>query len=105
MKFTLVTALAVMLSTMAQACTLSESDFKALNASPSHLTQSEFDALTPARQKAVCDTRTFIAHVDAHKGVITDIEPYSTKWLTSAENARIVAASNALVEKMIRDRH
>lgn len=104
MKVSLLAASVIMFSTACQACNLSDNDVKALAGSPSHLTRSEFNALTPARMKAVCDTRTFIAHVDAQKGVITDIEPYSTKWLTDAENARVVAATNALVEKMIRER-
>jgi heme oxygenase len=105
MKLILVTALAGMLSTVAEACTLSESDFTALAASPSHLTKSEFDALTPTMQRVVCSTRTYIAHVDAQKGVLKDVESYSRKWLTSAENARIVAAGNALVEKKMYRRH
>jgi hypothetical protein len=50
-------------------------------------------------------TRAFIANVDAQKGIIKDIEPYSSKWLTLAEDGRIVTASNAMVEKMIRERH
>jgi hypothetical protein len=102
LKVSLLAASVIMFSTASQACNLSDNDFKALAASPSHLTRSDFDALTPARLKAVCDTRTFIAYVDAQKGVIEDIMPYSTKWLTSEENARIVAASDAYVEKMIK---
>ena len=103
MKTFLFTAAFAVISTASHACVLSDNDIRSLAASPSHLTQSEFNALTPARQNAVCSTRAFIAHVDAQKGVITDIEPYSEKWLTSAENARIVAASNAFAEKMIRE--
>jgi hypothetical protein len=105
MKTILWTAAFAVISTASQACVLSDSDISSLAASPFPLTQSEFDALTPARQNAVCSTRAFIARVDAQKGIIKVIEPYSTKWLTPAENARIVAASNVLVEKMIREGH
>lgn len=81
-KTILLTAAFAVISTASHACVLSDSDINSLAASPSHLTQSEFDALTSARQNAVCSTRAFIAHVDAQKGIIKDIEPYSSKWLT-----------------------
>jgi hypothetical protein len=104
MKTVILAALAVVTSTAAQACNLSDDDFKSLAASPSHLTASEFATLTAARQKAVCDSRAFIAYVDAQKGVINELGPYSTKWVSPVENDRIVAASNAYLERLIRAR-
>ncbi len=102
MKSLMLVALAITTSTAAQACTLSDDDFKALTASPSHLTPNEFSTLTSAQQKAVCDTRAFIEYVDAQKGIISKLGPYSTKYLAPIENTRIVDASNAYVERLIK---
>ena len=104
MKILVLAALAVLTPAATQACTLSDDDFKALAASPSHLMPSEFSTLTPARQNSVCDTRVFIKHVDARKGIINELGPYSTKYLTPAEFDRITAASNAYLERLIRAR-
>jgi len=104
MRILLLSAMAMIVSTAAQACTLSDGDIKSLAASPSHLTASEFATLTAARQKAVCDSRAFIAYVDTQKGVINELGPYSTKWVSPVENDRIVAASNAYLERLIRAR-
>src|SRR5579859_735045 len=100
MKLIVVAALAGMVSTTAQACTLSEGDFKALALSPSRIAPSEFPHLQANQQKSICDTRAFIAHIDAQNGVIKKIEPYSTKYLSPAENNRVVAASNAFLEDL-----
>jgi hypothetical protein len=104
MKVLMLAVLAILTSEAAQACTLSDDDFKALAASPSHLTPSEFSSLTAARQNSVCDTRVFIKHVDAQKGIINELGPYSTKYLTPAEYDRIVAASNAYLGRLIKAR-
>ena len=71
-------------------------------------------APTPvANQKSVdaCSTIVSWAHwiwvkscVDAQKGVITEIKNYSTKYLTPAENQRIVEASNDLIAKLLEAR-
>jgi len=102
MKFFMAAALAGMASTAAQACTLSEDDFTALAASPSHVTPSEFPHLQASQQKSICETRLFIAHIDAQNGVIKEIEPYSIKYLSPAENKRVVAASNAFLDNLLR---
>jgi hypothetical protein len=104
MKLFVVAALAGMVSTAAQACTLSDDDFKALAVSPSHIAPSEFPHLQASQQKSICDTRTFIAHIDAQNGVIKEIEPYSTKYLSPAENKRVVAASNAFLENLLKSK-
>jgi len=104
MKSLLLAALAASIPTAVEACTLSEADLTSLAASPSHLTASEFAAAPPIQQKSVCSSRAFIAHVDAQKGVIKNIEGYNGKYLTAAENARIVAASNALIERQIMEK-
>jgi hypothetical protein len=104
MKILLLAALAALISTAAQACTPSDSDFKALATSPSRLTPSEFSTLTPAQQESVCVTRAYIEQVDAQKGVINKIGAYSTKYLSPAENDRIVDAVNAHLERLIRAR-
>src|SRR5260370_13615708 len=93
MKVLLLAALAVLISTAAQACTPSESDFQSLVASPSHLTPSEFSALTPAYQNAVCLTRAFIKQVDDQKGVLTHVKAYSARYLTPKEKLRLGKAA------------
>jgi Sel1 repeat len=77
-----------------EGCTPSDADFAALAASPSRLTPSAYAALAPAQQKSVCDTRAFLREVDAQKGVIDDMGRYSTKYLSPAENDRVVDAVN-----------
>jgi hypothetical protein len=104
MKILILAALAIATSAPSQACTLSDDDFKALAASPSHLMPSEFPALSSAQQNSVCQTRVFIKQVDAQKGIINELGPYSTKYLTAAEYDRIVAASNAYLERLIKAR-
>src|SRR5260370_35240543 len=104
MKILLLAALAALISTAARAWTPSDGDFKALATSPSRLTGSEFSALTPAQQESVCVTRAYIKQVDAQKGVINKIGAYSTKYLSPAENDRIVDAVNAHLERLIRAR-
>jgi hypothetical protein len=102
MKVLLLAAWAMVFSTAGQACTLSDNDVKALVASPSHLTQSEFSTLPPERQELVCSTRAFIKQIDAQKGVMKKMEKYSTKYLSSAENDRMIDASNALLAKIFK---
>ncbi len=104
MKVLLLAALAMMFSTAGHACDLSDSDFKALSASPSHLTRSEFSALETKQQEMVCDTRIFIKQIDAQNGVMTKMEKYSTKYLSPAENDRMVDASNAYLEKIFKSK-
>jgi hypothetical protein len=101
MKVLFLAALAVLISTAAQACTPSESDFQSLATSPSHLTPSDFSALTPAYQNAVCLTRAFIKQVDDQKGVLTDVKAYSARYLTPAEKLRVEKASEDLVVKTL----
>jgi hypothetical protein len=87
-----------------QTCTPTESDFASLAASPSKLTSSGFSALTPAQQKSVCSTRAFIKEVDAQGGVFNTMGSYSTKYLSSAENDRIVEASNDYLERIMKSK-
>ncbi len=101
MKVLLLAAWAVLISTAAQACTPSESDFRALAESPSHLTPSGFSALTPPYQNAVCLTRAFIKQVDDQKGVLTDVKAYSIKYLTLAEKLRVQKATEDLTVKTL----
>ena len=101
MKVLLLAALSVLISTAAQACTPTESDFQALAASPSQLTPSGFSALTPVYQNSVCNTRAFIKQVDDQKGVITDIKGYSSKYLTPAEKQRVEKATEDLTVKTL----
>jgi hypothetical protein len=101
MKVLLLAALAVLISTAAQACTPSESDFQSLAASPSHLTPSEFSALTPVYQNSVCVTRAFLNYVDAQKGVITEIKGYSARYLTPAEKLRVQTPTEDLAVKTL----
>ena len=101
MKVLLLAALGVLMSTAAQACTPSESDFQSLAASPSQLTPSAFSALPPLSQNAVCVTRAFLKEVDDQKGVITDVKGYSAKYLTPAEHQRIEDASEVFMEKTL----
>jgi hypothetical protein len=95
---------AKLISPAAQACTPSGSDFKALAASPSRLTPSAYSTLTPAQQKSVCDTRAFLKEVDAQKGAINKIGSYSTKYLSPAENDRIVDASNDYLARLLKSK-
>lgn len=101
MKVLLLAALSVLISTAAQACTPSESEFQALAESPSHLTPSGFSALTPVYQNSVCQTRAFIKRVDDQKGVITEIKGYSSKYLTPSEKLRVEKATEDLAVKTL----
>lgn len=91
-------------TTTAQTCTPTESDFTSLAASPSKLTSGGFSALTPAQQKSVCSTRAFIKEVDAQGGVFNTMGSYSTKYLSSAENDRIVDASNDYLARLLKSK-
>lgn len=91
-------------STEAQTCTPSAGDFKVLVASPSHLTPDAFSSLTPAQKKMVCDTRDFIKLVDAQKGVMNEMGHYSTKYLSPAENDRMVGASNDYFSRIMKSK-
>ena len=104
MKILLVTALAAMLSTAAQACTPSDDDFKSLAASPSRITPSEFSTLPPERQEMVCSTRSFIKQIDSQKGVMTKMEKYSPKYLSPAENDRMIDASNKFLDRIFKSK-
>ena len=104
MKVLLFAALALLISTAAQACTPSEGDFQALAASPSHLTPSGFSALAPVNQNSVCLTRAFIKQVDDQKGVITVVKGYAAEYLSPAELKRIQDASDDLVVKIMQQK-
>jgi hypothetical protein len=104
MKFSLLVALAIIFSTAGQACSLSADDIEALAASPSHLTPSDFSAAPPQQQEMVCSTRAFIKKIDAQKGNMTEMEKYSTKYLTPAENHRMIAASDKYLDKIMRSK-
>ncbi len=81
---------------------LSDSDFKALAASPSRLTPSAFSTLTPVLQNSVCGTRAFLDEIDAKKGAITEVKGYTAKYLTSAEKERVTKATMELSNKIWR---
>src|SRR5258708_27518388 len=104
MNFLVVSALVAMISTTAQACNPSDSDFKALAASPSRLTPGEFSGLPPERQELVCSTRVFIRQIDAQKGIMNEMEKYSPKYLSPAENDRMIDASNAFLTKIFKSK-
>lgn len=102
MKVSLLAASVVVFSTACQACNLSDNDFKALAASPSHLTPSQFSALAPKQQEMVCTTRAFIQKIDAQKGVMNKDEEYYIKYLSPAENERIVKATNEHLYRLLK---
>ncbi len=52
----------------------------------------------------VCDTRIFIKQIDAQNGIMTKMEKYSTKYLSPAENDRMVDASNAYLAKIFKSK-
>lgn len=104
MKLLLAAVVASTLSVAAQACALSDDDLKALAAAPSHLTASEFSNLSPDRQQLVCSTRAFIKKIDAQKGVMNEMEKYSPKYLSPAENHRMVVASDKYLDKIMRSK-
>jgi hypothetical protein len=95
-----------MLSTAAhaQVCTLTDGDVASLASSPSQLTAQEFSALPPEKQTPVCETRAFLHQVDAQNGVIDQILRYSRNYLTPAESARVVTASNGLLNRLLQRR-
>lgn len=101
MKILLLLALLTVGSPAAQACNRSRVDFEALAASPSQLTPDAFAALTPEQRKSVCLTRAYIHQVVAEKGVIMKVMGYNRKYLSPSENEQIVAAGDALVERMM----
>jgi hypothetical protein len=88
----------------AQTCAPQASDYQALALSPSQLTPAAFAALTPAQQKTVCSTRAFTKQVEAQKGVIDKMGVYSTKYLSPAENDRIVDASNDYLARLLKSK-
>jgi hypothetical protein len=83
---------------------LSDSDIKALAESPSHLTAAQFSALTPKQQGFVCDSRAFVKRVDDQKGVINAIGNYGTRYLSPAENDRIVDATNQYLWRIMKSK-
>ncbi len=91
-------------STADQSCTPSPSDFAALAASPSHLTPQAFSPLTPAQKKSVCGTRAFMKLVDEQKGVMNEMGLYSTKYLSPAENNRMVDASTDFLARIMKSK-
>jgi hypothetical protein len=104
MRILLLAAMAMIVSTAAQACTLSDGDFKSLAASPSHLTPDDFSTLAPEQQAMVCSTRVFIKKIDAQRGVMTQMEKYSTKYLSPAENDRMVDASDKFLAAIFKSK-
>ncbi len=101
MRVFLLAATMAMLSSAGQACTLTRNDLKGLALSPSHLAAPAFSTLAPAYQRSVCMTRAYLQTVDAQKGVIERIEPYSAKYQSPAEARRVSAAGDGLVERLI----
>jgi hypothetical protein len=104
MKVLLLAVIVALVSTAAQACAPSENDYKALAESPSHLTPAMFSALTPDQQNRVCETRAFMAKVDANNGVMTEMDDYSIKYLSPAENQRMIAASNIFTRALLKSK-
>jgi hypothetical protein len=90
-------------------CTLSDSDVQALALSPSHVTAAGFLTLAPEAQKWVCNTRAAIRQLDLQNGVVTDATlkitmAYSTKYMSPAENDRMVDASNVWFAKLLKSK-
>jgi hypothetical protein len=104
MKALLLAVVVAMVSTAAQACAPSDSDYKALAESPSHLTPAMFAALTPDQQNRVCETRVFMAKIDANNGVMTEMDDYSIKYLSPAENGRMITASNNFTNSLMKSK-
>ena len=104
MRILLLASMIMIISSVAQACTPSDGDFKSLAASPSHLTPSDFSALAPERQAMVCSTRAFIKKIDAQRGVMTEMEKYSIKYLSPAENDRMSDASDRFLAAIFKSK-
>ncbi len=102
MKTLLLAAAVAMLSTAASACTPSAVDFKALAASPSHLTQEGFKALAPEDQADVCTTRAFIG---SFRGTLTAPPSYNSNYLSPTENHDVVAATRAFLKAILSQRN
>src|SRR5438445_13875593 len=80
-------------------CRLSDSDVQALALSPSHVTPASFLAFPSTGQKGVCNTRAAVKQLDLQKDVVTDATlkitmAYSAKYMSPAENDRMVDAVN-----------
>ena len=52
----------------------------------------------------VCSTRVFIKKIDAQRGVMTQMEKYSTKYLSPAENDRMVDASDKFLAAIFKSK-
>jgi hypothetical protein len=103
-NFALLAFVAAFVSSSAAACVLSDIDYQSLAASPSHLTPELFVALPSNRQDMVCETRAFIAEIDANGGVMTKMEKYSTKYLSPAEKDRMDNASDNLMNALFKSK-
>jgi hypothetical protein len=104
MKTLLLAVVIAMVSTAAEACAPSKDDYKALAESPSHLTPAMFSALTPDQQNRVCETRVFMAKIDANHGVMTHMDDYSIKYLSPAENQRMITATNNFTNALLKSK-
>ncbi|HXT01592.1 MAG TPA: hypothetical protein VN915_13025 [Elusimicrobiota bacterium] len=102
MKTLLLAAAFLTAATAARAaCTPTAEDYQSLAESPSHLTQDKWANLSAAQQKSVCDSRAFIKLVDDQGGQIDKIGSYSIKYLSPAENDRIVDATNQYLYRIM----
>jgi hypothetical protein len=90
-------------------CVLSNSDVQALALSPSHFTAEQFASASADEQKRVCRTRAAVKQFDADGGVLKPetvkvTMAYSTKYLSPAENDKIVDASNVWLETTLKEK-
>lgn len=85
-----------------ETCTPPDSDFQALALSPSKLSPEGFSALAPAQQKLVCGTRQFNKQIAAQKGIMDKMKRYSPKYLSPAENDRIVDAGDEYLARILK---
>jgi hypothetical protein len=102
MKSHLLAAFIALIATSAdaQVCDLSATDVASLAASPSHLTAQGFQALSPEKQKMVCETRAYIREIETHNGAINDLSDHSLKYESPTENKEDAKASNDYLTRL-----
>jgi hypothetical protein len=101
LRASLLTAAALFLTSQTWACTPSDSDFKALAASASRLTPSEFAALPQEDKDLVCETRAFVRKFEAPNYVMNEPESYSNDYLNADETERVVRATRIYLKNLL----
>jgi hypothetical protein len=104
LRVSLLMATALFLTSQTWACTPSDSDFKALAASPSRLTPSGFAALSQEDKDLVCEARAFVRKFEAPNYVMHEAEIYSNDYLSADETARVVSATRVYLKNLLMQR-